>query len=173
MKKKRVGELRAGLLQAPQTSNATTNVAIDPRALTPPGTLLLLSITGYIFSLQWSGAVGCSLCLLHATFRPPVARAVRGATSRGPDGIGSNPELHGGDGDLEGGGGVGSGGGNGRGRVNANMRLRTRPTAGGMTGGGGMSPVPMGGGAFHDTRSSGPMVDPMAATRGRPHAHGS
>lgn len=70
------------------------------------------------------------------------------------------------------GGGAGSGG-NGRGRVNANMRLRTRPTAGGMTGGGGMAPVGMGGGTFRDIRSSVPMVDPKAATRGRPHAHGS
>ncbi|CAM9922501.1 unnamed protein product, partial [Scytosiphon promiscuus] len=73
--------------------------------------MLLLSVTGYIFSLQFSGILGCAVCLLHATFRPPVARAVR--NNRGGGGA---PELHGGDGDLEGGG-----------PVNANMRLRTRP----------------------------------------------
>lgn len=119
---------------------------------------MLLSVTGCIFSLQWSGVVGCSLCLLHATFRPPVARAVRSAARSGSGGGGvENPELHG-DGDLEGGGG-GGGGAVGRGRagpVNANIRLRTRPMGGP-------------GGLAHPLGS-----DPFAPGGGaRQHSHGS
>lgn len=125
--------------------------------------MLLLSVTGYIFSLQFSGVLGCAVCLLHATFRPPVARAVRNSRNGG-----NAPELHGGDGDLEGGGG----GGVGRGRpgpVNANMRLRTRPVPVGAMGGGATTPPRMGvggGGGFRD--GAPPMVDPSSAGR---HSH--
>ncbi|CAM9269278.1 unnamed protein product, partial [Ectocarpus fasciculatus] len=118
--------------------------------------MLLLSVTGYIFSLQFSGILGCAVCLLHATFRPPVARAVRNTRGGGP------PELHGGDGDLEGGGGIGRGR---PGPVNANMRLRTRPMPGA---GAGMAttPPPGAGGGFRE--SAPPMVDPSGAGR---HSH--
>lgn len=119
--------------------------------------MLLLSVTGYIFSLQFAAVLGGAVCLLHATFRPPVARAVR-------RGGGGAPELHGGDGDLEGGGG-GNLGGRGRpGPVNANMRLRTRPVPGGAMGGGMATSPPPGVGAGFGAP---PMVDPAA---GR-HSH--
>jgi len=125
-----------------------------------PASMLLLSVTGYIFALQFSAVLGCAVCLLHATFRPPVARAVR---SRGGGGA---PELHGGDGDLEGGGGGGGNVGRGRpGPVNANMRLRTRPVPGGAMGGMSTSPTP-GGGAGAGFGAP-PMVDPAVAR----HSH--
>lgn len=135
-----------------------------PRGATPPratGALVMLSFTGYIFALQWSGALGCTLCLLHATFRPPVARALRGSALGG----GGDPELQMGDGDVE--------GGVGRGRpapVNANIRLRSRPAIGGV--GPGMSAPPMGGGA--SLREG---IAPMDSTSGnglmRTHPHGN
>lgn len=128
---------------------------------------LLLSVTGYIFSLQYSVIFGSTLCLLHATFRPPVARAVR--TSRSFE-----PELHGGDGDVEGGVGAGSGSGGAisRGRVNANVnpniRLRTRPPAGGGMGMA-MSPgMGVGGsGGFHESM---PPVGDIGISRLHSHA---
>lgn len=118
--------------------------------------MLLLSVTGYIFSLQFAGILGSAVCLLHATFHPPVARAGRSARFVG------EPELHGGDGDgdLE-------GGAVGRGRagpVNANIRLRTRPIAGGAMGMG--ASQPMGGATFRENVP--PMVDPNTA---RLHSH--
>lgn len=122
--------------------------------------LLLLSVTGYIFSLQFSGILGSAVCLVHATFHPPVARTARNARS------GGDPELHGGDGDgdLEGGSTVGRGR---AGPVNANMRLRTRPTAAGAMG---MATAPpMGGGSGGIFRENvPPMVDPSTA---RLHSH--
>lgn len=125
-----------------------------------PASMLLLSVTGYIFSLQFSGILGSAVCLVHATFHPPLARAGRNARS------GGDPELHGGDGDgdLEGGSTVGRGR---AGPVNANMRLRTRPTAGGAMG---MATAPpMGGGGGANFRENvPPMVDPSTA---RLHSH--
>lgn len=126
---------------------------------------MLLSFTGYIFALQWSGAFGCLLCLLHAVFRPPVARALRHA-SRGC----TDPELEKGDGDVEGGGA----GMKGRGRaapVNANIRLRSRPGAGGAVGPGMAPPfgAAVANGAFRESGVS--RMDPAASTR--QHAHGN
>lgn len=118
--------------------------------------MLLLSVTGYIFSLQFSGFIGSAVCLLHAVFHPPASRAVRGAR-------GAEPELHGGDGDLEGGGTVGRGR---AGPVNANIRLRTRPTAVGAMG---MVNSPMGGGGGGGgVRDGVSMLDPAAV---RSHSH--
>lgn len=129
------------------------------RCLSPthpsPVTLLVLSVTGYIFSLQFAGLVGSSICLLHALFRPPVARAVRNARS-------GDPELHGGDGDLEGGGAVGRGR---AGPVNANMRLRTRPALGGPMG---MASPPGAGGSMAGFHQTPPIGDP---TGSRLHSH--
>ena len=122
--------------------------------------MLLLSVTGYVFSLQFSGILGSAVCLVHATFHPPLARAARSARS------GGDPELHGGDGggDLEGGSTVGRGR---PGPVNANMRLRTRPTAGGAMGM--ATGPPMGGGSAGTFRENvPPMVDPSTA---RLHSH--
>ncbi|CAM9782005.1 unnamed protein product [Pylaiella littoralis] len=141
------------------------DVTLDTRAKTivaAAASLLLLSVTGYIFALQFSGILGCAVCLLHATFRPPVARAVRNQRGGG----GGAPELHGGDGDLEGGGAT-----IGRGRpgpVNANMRLRTRPVPGGPMGGMSTTPPPGGGAGAGFRDSAPPMVDPGSAGR---HSH--
>lgn len=70
---------------------------------------------------------------------------------RGTRGI--EPELHGGDDDLEGGGVVGQGR---PGPVNANMRLRTRPPNVGT--------VPMG---------NVPMANPSVTGEVKGHTHGS
>ena len=119
-----------------------------------PASTLLLSVTGYIFALQYSTMFGSTLCFLHATFRPPVARAVRNARN-------FEPELHGGDGDVEGGSVRG-------GRVNANIRLRTRPPAG-VAMGMGMSPTLGSGGAggFHESM---PPVGEFGKSRLHSHA---
>ncbi|CAM9204396.1 unnamed protein product [Choristocarpus tenellus] len=77
---------------------------------------VMLSFSGYIFTLQYSAIIGSLICLLHAVLRPPVARAVRG---------GGDPRVATTGDDLEGGGKVGQGGRSGP--VNANMRLRSRP----------------------------------------------
>ncbi|CAM9411401.1 unnamed protein product [Chrysoparadoxa australica] len=64
--------------------------------------VLLLSLTGYIFTLQWSLLIGGMLSMGHASFRPPVARAVAHQSradaehSAGSGGMAAMEDLEGG-----------------------------------------------------------------------------
>ncbi|CAM9566381.1 unnamed protein product [Discosporangium mesarthrocarpum] len=116
------------------------------------GSTLLLSVTGYVFSLQYSLMLGGIVCILHAVLRPPVARAVRG---------GGGLRLEGDGEDLEGGGKVGMGGR--AGHVNVNMRLRSRP-GGGRDESGGAAGRPWTGTGLHPPNNESPYVPAVPMT---------